>query len=64
MAYDPMSTAGNLGDPTDIGKAPRVLGARLKLFTQKNPGAFGKLGKNPSTKSESLSKLRGKGALA
>ena len=63
MAYDPMVTSGNLGDPTDSGNAPRVLGAR-KLFARKNPGAPGKLGKSASTKAESLSKLRGKGALA
>ncbi len=41
---------------------PRVLGAR-RLFQPKNPGSPGKLGKS-STKAESLSKLRGKGALA
>lgn len=47
----------------DMGVSePRVLGAR-KLFSKKNPGAPGKLGKS-STKAESLSKLRGKGALA
>jgi hypothetical protein len=67
MAYSGSITAGNedaqngLGDATPAA-GPRVLGAR-KLFMQKNPGAPGKLGKT-STKAESLSKLRGKGALA
>lgn len=41
--------------------APSVLGR--KLFRQKHPGSPGKLGKDVSTKAESLSKLRGKGAL-
>jgi hypothetical protein len=41
---------------------PKVLGGR-RLFEKKNPGSPGKLGKT-STKAESLSKLRGKGALA
>jgi len=61
MAFDPMNTAGNPGDAQDMG-APRVQGA-TKLFMKKNPGSPGKLGKS-STKAESLSKLRGKGALA
>ena len=46
----------------DAKSGPRVLGAR-KLFQKKVPGSPGKLGKS-STKAESLSKLRGKGALA
>jgi hypothetical protein len=41
---------------------PKVLGGR-RLFEKKSPGSPGKLGKT-STKAESLSKLRGKGALA
>ena len=40
---------------------PKIMGR--KLFMRKNPGAPGKLGKS-TTKAESLSKLRGKGALA
>lgn len=63
MAYVGADTSGNAGDHMDMGVSePRVLGAR-KLFSKKNPGAPGKLGKS-STKAESLSKLRGKGALA
>lgn len=72
-------TAGNIGDSTmanrqdpvqkgrPIGKLQkgpaRVVVSGRKLFMPKNPGAPGKLGKS-STKAESLSKLRGKGALA
>lgn len=41
---------------------PLVLGGR-RLFKKKSPGSPGKLGKS-STKAESLSKLRGRGALA
>lgn len=63
MAYTGSDTSGNLGDHQDLGVSePRILGAR-KLFSKKMPGAPGKLGKS-STKAESLSKLRGKGALA
>jgi hypothetical protein len=70
-------TAGNFGDsqmanrqdPVQKGRPTGQLQkgmakvANPKLFVQKNPGAPGKLGKS-STKAESLSKLRGKGALA
>ena len=64
--YTGAVTAGN-DDSPDIGgqpssTGPRVLGAR-KLFQRRMPGAPGKLGKS-STKAESLSKLRGKGALS
>lgn len=52
----------DLNAPDQGGSATRVLGGR-KLFIKKNPGSPGKLGKS-STKAESLSKLRGKGALA
>ena len=67
MTYTGSDTAGNRGDSQDIGlsssdNTPRVLGAR-RLFQKKLPGSPGKLGKS-STKAESLSKLRGKGALA
>jgi hypothetical protein len=67
MALNPANDAGtpngDLGSPVGQGgEGPRVLGAR-KLFMKKNPGSPGKLGKS-STKAESLSKLRGKGALA
>ena len=67
MAYTGSMTAGNEDQPSGFGgtppqKGPKVLGART-LFTRKNPGAPGKLGKS-STKAESLSKLRGKGAIA
>ena len=64
MTFNPAVTAGNEDEPKlgNTPAAPRVLGAR-QLFTRKNPGAPGKLGKS-STKAESLSKLRGKGALA
>jgi hypothetical protein len=69
MAYTGATTAGQDSDRKDMGMAtgtaadtPRVLAGR-KLFMKKNPGAPGKLGKT-STKAESLSKLRGKGALA
>lgn len=64
--------AGNIGDSENLGPltpgnigsyhAPRILGART-LFVKKQPGSPGKLGKT-STRAESLSKLRGKGALA
>jgi hypothetical protein len=70
--YTGSDTSGNAGDslqsnpqdPVNRGLAkgkPMVAGR--KLFMTKNPGAPGKLGKS-STKAESLSKLRGKGALA
>ena len=69
--YTGATTAGQPEDnsmihPSDPGN-PRgpskpVVSGR-KLFMAKNPGAPGKLGK-ATTKSESLSKLRGKGALA
>ena len=70
MAYTGSITAGNEDQPSGLGSlgkstnptGPRVLGARV-LFQKKTPGAPGKLGKS-STKAESLSKLRGKGALA
>lgn len=69
MAMVGADTSGNIGDSKDLGgqKLPGMtgtgdLGSR-KLFIRKNPGAPGKLGKS-STKAESLSKLRGKGALA
>lgn len=66
MAYTGADTSGNIGDHKDMGldgpKAPKVMGGRT-LFSKKNPGAPGKLGKS-STKAESLSKLRGRGALA
>jgi hypothetical protein len=66
MAYDPMVTAGNLGDASDTGAIPRALGppklGGRNLFMKKNMGAPGKLGKT-TTKAESLSKLRGIGAL-
>jgi hypothetical protein len=67
-----MNTSGNIGDANDLGPltpgvigsyhAPRLLGIRT-LFVKKQPGSPGKLGKT-STRAESLSKLRGKGALA
>lgn len=67
-----MNTSGNIGDSRDLGPltagsigsyhAPRILGQRT-LFAKKLPGSPGKLGKT-STKAESLSKLRGRGALA
>ena len=66
MAYTGSVTAGN-EDPqgplnsTTNPFTPKVMGR--KLFMRKNPGAPGKLGKS-TTKAESLSKLRGKGALA
>lgn len=64
MAFTGAITAGN--DPEKMaGEGPRSLGSvqsvKLKLFKPKNPGAPGKLGKTSSL-SESLSKLRGKGA--
>jgi hypothetical protein len=67
MAYTGSITSGNNYNQTGIGgtnstSGPRVLGSR-KLFTPKNPGSPGKLGKS-SIKAESLAKLRGKGALA
>lgn len=70
VAYDGSLTAGNREDqlpgfgdeaPSNLA-APKGLGGK-KLFMRKNPGSPGKLGKS-STKAESLSKLRGKGALA
>ena len=71
MAYTGSITSGNNDDQTGmggggsaVGKSTPTLGAK-KLFVRKNPGAPGKLAKSgASTKSESLSKLRGKGALA
>lgn len=67
MALNPPNDAGtpnsDLGSPTGQGGVgPKVLGGR-RLFMKKVPGSPGKLGKS-STKAESLSKLRGKGALA
>ena len=71
QGYTGATTAGQPEDnsmthPNDPGNPrgpakPMVAGRRL--FMPKNPGAPGKLGK-ATTKSESLSKLRGKGALA
>lgn len=61
MAYCPSDT-GSESAPSMGGKTPTMPGGR-KLFAKKSPGAPGKLGKS-STKAESLSKLRGKGALA
>lgn len=62
MAFTGADTSGNAGDHQDLGVSEPRLGGR-KIFVKKNPGAPGKLGKS-STKAESLSKLRGKGALA
>lgn len=65
MAYvksDDEKGQPSLGSPSLPKSGPRVLGAR-RLFTKKSPGSPGKLGKT-STMAESLSKLRGKGALA
>jgi hypothetical protein len=71
--YSGSDTAGNIGDslqsnsqdPVNRGlaKGPANSVTGRKLFMPKNPGAPGRLGKS-STKAESLSKLRGKGALA
>lgn len=76
--YSGSDTSGNMGDssmtnfqdPVNRGqprgplqKGPSKTVTGRKLFMAKNPGAPGKLGKS-STKAESLSKLRGKGALA
>ena len=53
------------GGGSAAGKSSSTSPAGKKLFTKKLPGAPGKLGKGgASTRSESLSKLRGKGALA
>ena len=67
--YSGSDTSGNIGDHKFMGygeqpteHAEKSLGSR-KLFQKKQPGSPGKLGKT-STKAESLSKLRGKGALA
>jgi len=50
-------------DPGDLAPSGAKLpGSTRALFSKKNPGAPGKLGKTSST-AESLSKLRGKGAL-
>lgn len=46
----------------NTAKVPTLSG-KSKLFVTKNPGSPGKLGRS-STLSESLSKLRGKGAMA
>ena len=67
MNYTGSDTSGIAGDSQqgpapNQPKPPKVMGGR-HLFERKNPGAPGKLGKS-STKAESLSKLRGKGALA
>ena len=76
--YTGSDTSGNMGDSTStnfqdpvnkgqpkgpLQKGPSKIVAGRKLFMPKNPGAPGKLGK-ATTRSESLSKLRGKGALA
>ena len=66
MAFTSKRAAGSVDEPPNLddqsSAGPRVLGAR-RLFQKKLPGAPGKLGRS-STKAESLSKLRGKGALA
>lgn len=67
MSYTGSITSGNEDQPSGLGgttpaAGPKVLGTR-RLFTKKMPGSPGKLGKT-STRAESLSKLRGKGALA
>lgn len=59
MAYQGSGDSEKAGGQS---MTPPPLGGR-KLFTKKMPGSPGKLGKS-STKAESLSKLRGKGALA
>lgn len=63
------SMVGNGDQPDGFGGGGSAIGKSTsgpkKLFTKKTPGASGKLGKGgASTRSESLSKLRGKGALA
>ena len=78
QGFSGSDTAGNIGDSTmanrqdpvqkgrpkgQLQKGPAQVFSGRKLFMAKNPGAPGKLGKS-STKAESLSKLRGKGALA
>ena len=64
MALPGSVTSGNEGGPRKPSlKGSVSLKGSSKLFTKKQPGAAGKLGK-ASTTSESLSKLRGKGALA
>jgi len=65
MAFTGAITSGN--DPEKMaGEGPQSLGSsmpsKMKLFKAKNPGAPGKLGKTSSL-AESLSKLRGKGAV-
>lgn len=53
-----------LNEAQKLGKKEKgqVFGAK-RLFQKRMPGAPGKLGKS-STKAESLSKLRGKGAIS
>lgn len=63
MSYDGSITAGNKEDQSSMGSVSTPSVGSRKLFTPKNPGSPGKLGKS-STKAESLAKLRGKGALA
>lgn len=66
MAYSGSATDGEEATPGMGGRAggPKAAGGR-KLFTKKIPGAPGKLslGKT-SSNAQSLSKLRGKGAIA
>jgi hypothetical protein len=70
MAFTGAVTSGNNDDQNGIGGGGSAIGksqpmnSAKKLFVRKNPGAPGKLSKNASTRSESLAKLRGKGALA
>ncbi len=69
MAFTGAITSGN--DPAKMASDGPTLGPdsvvkpsrKTKLFKAKNPGAAGKLGKSSSL-AESLSKLRGKGAVA
>jgi hypothetical protein len=74
MAFTGSFTAGNedswsgtepKGDASPGAKGRSMAsGTNPKgLFKPKNPGSPGKLSKAATTKSESLSKLRGKGAL-
>jgi hypothetical protein len=60
--HNPSFIGGSLGSVVNVTPGPRVLGGRF-LFQKKNPGSPGKLGRT-STMAESLSKLRGRGALA
>lgn len=74
MAYDGSINSGNNDSWTgqghdyvsDVpsGKGRAMTSGGKGLFQKKNPGSPGKLSRAASTKSESLAKLRGKGALA